>query len=56
MITIDDAKSPFTYNVLHDLETDFTPERRQAGSPNSIFVFYRMFLGKKEYFLGSLAQ
>jgi len=44
MITIDDAKPPFTRDVLHNLETNFTPERRQAGSSNPVFFFYRMLL------------
>jgi len=56
MITIDDAKPPFTCDLLHNLETDFTPERRQTGPSNPVFVFYKMLLKQKECFLSNLAQ
>jgi len=56
MVVVDNAESPFTGNVFHDLETDFAPERRKVGSLDLALVFYRMFLRQEEFFLGCLAQ
>jgi len=51
MISIDDDKPPFICDVLYNLETDFTPERRQAGSSNPIFSSTGCSVGRKNNFL-----